>query len=115
MMTAKLNDYFTQYRQKHGEGKIMRVFTEVETSKRFNVFISDCRFHGSLPPAKLFIECVLSSIKYAFAGNEKIALAALMLLDRWNREVNNEQDALYNEFRMTNQVEAILDEARKMS
>ena len=87
-MSKRATDYLDYYRSEIGERKFRKLIKEVETAKRFNHMMKSSAEQRAQPNVKDFFEYIMNSLKYSFAGIEKLIAMALLLLDRWNREVN---------------------------
>jgi len=82
-------DFLNYYRSEIGDRKFRKIVEEVNTAKRFNQLIKISAKHRVLPGTKDFFECILNSLEYSFAGKQKLIAMALLLMDRWNKEVNS--------------------------
>lgn len=89
---SKISEYLNYYRTEMGERKFRKLIKEVDTAKRFNQFIRDSIEQMILPGTNDFYACIMHSLKYSFAGREKIVAVALLLLNRWNDEVNRKYE-----------------------
>ena len=84
----KITDYLQFYKEEYGARKLRKIESEVYKSRRFNDFISQSYSRNILPSPKDFYGCIMNSIKYSFASKYTLIATALILLLRWNDEVN---------------------------
>ena len=86
-----ISEYITFYKTEFGERKLRKLISEVSRAKRFKSFIQECNTRGILPNPKDFYACIMNSIFYSFSGKQKLIAVSLLLLNRWNEEVNSKQ------------------------
>lgn len=110
---STLAGYLTDYRIEFGERKFRKLISEVSDAKRFNIFIQECITTGVLPNPIDFYSCVMNSILYSFSGKYKLIAAALLLLNRWNDEVNANQ-RLLNEYDLDNFAKRLIQEGNQL-
>jgi len=88
MSTAAV-EYISYYRNEIGERKFRKILKEIKTAKRFNYLMKASAEQRTMPGASDFFEFILQSVRYSFAGKQKLTFMALLLLNRWNEEVNS--------------------------
>ena len=112
-MSKRATDYLDYYRSEIGERKFRKIIKEVETAKRFNHLMKSSAEQRAQPSAKDFFEYIMNSLKYSFAGKEKLIAMALLLLNRWDNEVNAKYK-ISNEYKLDMTVEGIFSEGNQL-
>lgn len=84
----KAIEFLDYYRSEMGDRKFRKLIKEVDTANRFNQLMKDSKDQMLLPGTSDFYACILHSVKYTFAGKEKLLAVAFLLLERWNKEIN---------------------------
>ena len=100
-----LETYLNTFRNEEGERKFRKLANAIETEKRFNTFISQTRVNRQLPNPDYFYEVVMASVFLSFAGKPKLTTMALLMLQRWDNEVNSGQSLMTSK-----EVESFADE-----
>lgn len=83
-----INSFLTDYKTEFGERNLRKLINEVNSAKRFNSFIVECKTRRLLPNPNDFYACIMNSIFYSFAGKYKLIALSMLLLNRWNEDVN---------------------------
>lgn len=91
---STITGYLSDYKKEFGERKLRKLILEVSSAKRFNSFIHECLTRSILPNPSDFYACIMNSIFYSFSGKHKLIALAMLLLNRWNDEVNAKQGLL---------------------
>ena len=95
------NDIFnyvvTSYIREFGERKFNTVFEKIMTSNKISGLISTAKFKGLPPGSKDFLYTLNEIPYFIFATGQTQAVAALIGLQRWHKEVNSFQDLLSEE------------------
>ena len=92
-----LDDTIQKYIRYHGRDKFTKVLVKVMSANKPNKLIALSKIHRTIPTAKIFLACICETPYFLFVSNETQALAALLLLNRWDEEVNRDIDALDDE------------------
>jgi hypothetical protein len=81
-----IKDYFRE----KGEVKARKIITKINNSKHTGSFMYESRSRRIIPTAKDLGSTVLSNVSLSFARPSTVKFACLILLDKWNNEVNHE-------------------------
>lgn len=81
-----IKDYFRE----NGEIKARKIITKINNSSHTGSFMYQCRSRRIIPSAKDLGSTVLSNISLSFARPSTVKFASLILLDKWNNEINSE-------------------------
>ena len=84
-----INSYLTDYKVEFGDKKFRKLVAEVDSSKRYTAFISECSNRQLKPTPSSFYECIMNSFLVSFSSKSKLVALAMLLLTRWNNEVNS--------------------------
>tara|TARA_R110000868_G_scaffold82956_2_gene233998 strand:+ start:279 stop:626 length:348 start_codon:yes stop_codon:yes gene_type:complete len=88
MFIPSAEKYLEYYTKDYGERDLNKILHAVSNDKRFNNLIAFSLQNKVLPTPNDFIECVMNKITWSFAKKTKIIAAAIILLLRWDAEVN---------------------------
>ena len=94
MSTEFIEYNLADYKKEFGDRRFRKLNSEINEAKRFKKFIEISLDQILLPNPADFYNCILNNIKYSFAGKTKLIVLALLLLKKWNEEVNNKYDLL---------------------
>ncbi|WP_405378240.1 hypothetical protein [Nonlabens sp. Asnod3-A02] len=86
---------------------------EIETAKRFNHLMKSSADQRAQPSAKDLFEYIMNSLKYSFAGKQKLTFMALLLFNRWNEEVNAKYQ-ISDPYKINMTVESIFYEGNQL-
>lgn len=92
-----IDDITKKYIRHHGRDKFTKVLVKVMSANKPNKLIALSKIHRTIPTAKIFLACICETPYFLFSSNETQAFAALLLLNRWDEEVNRDIDALDDE------------------
>ena len=113
MNSSKIDQFLLSYKSEYGEMKLRGLISDVNSGKRFNRFIEDCKHQNFLPNPNTFLACVMNSIFYSFAGKVKIVATTLLLFQRWIREVDPE-NVITDEDYLDHFAQLIINEGNKL-
>ncbi len=82
--------YFELYIKDYGELKFNRVAEKILTSNKVKELIDLSEFHAAPVTAKQILYTINSVGFFVFRSNRTQALGALLILHKWNEEVNTE-------------------------
>jgi hypothetical protein len=106
-------DFLKYYRSEMGDRKFRKVAKEVQTAKRFDHLMRMSTKQLAMPKANVFFEYIMSSFKYSFARKSKLTAVALLLLERWDNEVNSIYK-ISSEVEVDINAQRIIDEGTKL-
>lgn len=81
-----IKDYFRE----KGEAKARKIITKINNSRHTASFMYQCRSRRIIPSSEDLGATVLSNVSLTFARPSTVKFACLILLDKWNNEINNE-------------------------
>ncbi|AFU69147.1 MULTISPECIES: hypothetical protein [Psychroflexus] len=81
-----IKDYFRE----NGEAKARKIITKINNSKHTGSFMYQSRSRRMTPTANDLGSTVLSNVSLSFARPSTVKFACLILLDKWNNEINND-------------------------
>lgn len=82
--------YYDNFRIKKGDSKVSKIVKTINNSKHTGSFLYQSRQKRIVPRAFDFGACVNSNFLLGISGFDNTKFAAIMLLDKWNNEVNSE-------------------------
>lgn len=109
----KAAEFIEYYRKEIGERKFRKLIKEIETAKRFNHLMKSSADQRAQPSAKDLFEYIMNSLKYSFAGKQKLTFMALLLFNRWNEEVNAKYQ-ISDPYKINMTVESIFYEGNQL-
>lgn len=83
-------DIIKQYFRESGEVKARKIITKINNSRHTASFMYDTRSKRIIPVYEDISAAVLSNVSLSFARSSTVRFACLILLDKWNDEVNQE-------------------------
>jgi len=113
MYKGKIEGYLESYKSEFGDKKYRSILNDIYSRKRFNSFITTTLKGVYMPQPDVFIHCVMNSPSYMFSSKFKVAVASLILLKRWDEEVNNAH-IIKDEFFMNKTVDILIASCNKI-
>ncbi|MCL2858808.1 MAG: hypothetical protein FWF42_03860 [Streptococcaceae bacterium] len=81
----------------YGEREFKKILDKVMTSNKISGLISTLKYKGIPPGSQDFLYCLNEIPYFLFSQRQKVAIGALIALQRWNEEVNSQQFLLSEE------------------
>lgn len=81
---------FEEYLRENGEVKTRKIIAKINNSRHTGSFMYQCRSKRIIPSANDLGSTVLSNVSLSFARPSTVKFACLILLDKWNNEINTE-------------------------
>lgn len=83
-------DIIKQYFRERGEVKARKIKAKIDNSRHTARFMYETRSKRIVPVDKDISVAVLSNVSLSFARPSTVKFACLILLDKWNDEINQD-------------------------
>lgn len=100
---TSLTSFLEGFRKEFGERTFNSIYDKIASSNKVAGLIKISRERQISVSSDDIVPCVMSMIGFMFSSKIKVALAAVLVLERWNKECNSqlllmEDDDLYYAF-----------------
>ncbi|MCB0746642.1 MAG: hypothetical protein KDC90_04185 [Ignavibacteriae bacterium] len=108
-----INDFFQEYQTEFGRRKFEKVYQKIQTSNKISKLLYVAKQKRAVPNKNDYLYSLNEVPYFIFSKADTLALGALIALERWNKECN--QEIVYaNEFLLKEIAIKILQDCSKI-